>query len=561
MSKDAKEIYEFAGFRLDIREHVLERLEGEKVESIPEKAFQTLAHLVRNSGNLITKEELLSAVWPDTIVEENNLDKAIHVIRHVLGEKPGGQKYVETVRKHGYRFVATVKKLEIPPERVAGDPDNSEFPNKKNASIPIGEPTISTTTTESGAFVVSAKWSPAEVEESVQQNGHHVESPPDPDSDVQQVIESNQMGRSRWRLAIAVPLLLVLMAGLLAFAIYRSTDEAAVSNTSNLAVEPAGVRPGRGTNNDEAYRLYFQAMNLSEERGIQNVRKALEYLDRAVALDPNYALAWAGKAHLHRDIVGHSDTDQAEHYEKSMEAIRKALALDPNLSDAYSALCHNKTRYEYDFKGAETACKRALELEPDSAVAHKTYSNFLYTRGRFDESIVEIKKAMDLQPVSYRNLQIYGLALYFAQRYGEAEEQFKRLIELNPNHTYIYGRLIKVLEEQGKESEAFEYLIEMLTIQGENEKAQRFTAVYRRGGWRAVVIEQIKETETGNDPRNFQLACMNAKVGNKQKALEYLEKAYQERSFQMPMLKIEPQLNSLRNEPRFIDLVRRVEGN
>ena len=329
---------------------------------------------------------------------------------------------------------------------------------------------------------------------------------------------------------------------------------------SRFGMESAGFQPSHGTTNEEAYGLYLQAMNLSEERGVQNLRKALEYLDRAVALDPKYALAWASKAHLHRDIVGHTDANQTEHYEKSMEAIRKALALDPNLSDAYSALCFNKSRYEYDFDGAETECKRALELDPNSAVAHKTYANFLYTRGRFDESIVEIKKAMELQPVSYRNQQIYGLALYFAGRFSDAEDQFKRLVELNPNHTYIYGRLVKILEEQGKEPEAFEYLIKMLTIQGESAKAQRFTSAYRTGGWRSVVLEQIRAAEGGDDPRNFQLACWNAKIGNKDKALDYLEKAYRERSFQMPIVKIEPQLVSLRDDPRFVDLVRRVEG-
>ena len=138
MSKEAKEIYEFGGFRLDVREHVLVRLDDGRIESIPEKAFQTLAHLVRNSGTLITKEELLLAVWPDTTVEENNLDKAIHVIRHVLGEKPGEQKYVETVRKHGYRFVAAVNTLEKAGEVTVDLPQNAEILKIRNAVNPVG---------------------------------------------------------------------------------------------------------------------------------------------------------------------------------------------------------------------------------------------------------------------------------------------------------------------------------------------------------------------------------------------------------------------------------------
>ncbi len=109
MSQEAKEIFEFGAFRLDVKEHRLERSDGQRISPIPEKAFQTLVHLVRNGGSLVSKKELLAVTWPDTIVEENNLDKAIHTIRHVLGEKHGEQKFVETIRKHGFRFVAEVR--------------------------------------------------------------------------------------------------------------------------------------------------------------------------------------------------------------------------------------------------------------------------------------------------------------------------------------------------------------------------------------------------------------------------------------------------------------------
>jgi len=109
MSAENKELYEFGSFRLDVGEHKLVRLNGPTIGSIPEKAFQTLVHLVRNSGNLLTKDELLAAVWPDAFVEENNLGKNIHAIRHVLGDKASEQQYIQTVRKHGYRFVANVR--------------------------------------------------------------------------------------------------------------------------------------------------------------------------------------------------------------------------------------------------------------------------------------------------------------------------------------------------------------------------------------------------------------------------------------------------------------------
>src|SRR5687768_16841347 len=132
MSMRKQELYEFGDFRLDIAERVLERLDGGRIDILPEKAFQTLALLVRRAGTLVSKDELIEHVWPDTIVEDNNLEKAIHAIRAVLGEKRGDVKYVETVRKHGYRFVADVRNLagkESEPaftETTADHKDNSD---------------------------------------------------------------------------------------------------------------------------------------------------------------------------------------------------------------------------------------------------------------------------------------------------------------------------------------------------------------------------------------------------------------------------------------------------
>lgn len=111
MSKERNELYEFGGFRLNVGEHKLERLVDKSSVSLPEKAFQTLCILVENRGHLLSKKELLDQLWPDSFVEENNLDKCIHILRHVLGERPGERRYIETVRKHGYRFVAEVIRI------------------------------------------------------------------------------------------------------------------------------------------------------------------------------------------------------------------------------------------------------------------------------------------------------------------------------------------------------------------------------------------------------------------------------------------------------------------
>ncbi len=316
-----------------------------------------------------------------------------------------------------------------------------------------------------------------------------------------------------------------------------------------------------GTHNHEAYRHYLQAMNLSDENSSpNNLNKALAQLEQSVKVDPNFGLSWAGIALLHRDMAVFTDSDSREHYEESMEALNRAIAIDPTISDAYSARCSNKHLYEYDFSGAEADCKRAIELDASSPVAHRIYANLLYSRGRFDEALNAIQTAIALQPI-HRNQEAHGLALFYSRRYGEAEAQFKQLLESSPDNVSIHANLTKILEKQGKESDAFESFIKKLhASKSDTETIDRFKSVYKRSGWRGVTVERIKSMEKEARPDYFQLACLYAKVGDKDRALEYLEKAYQERNHSMPTVQIEPQLDEVRKDPRYMDLIKRLDS-
>jgi DNA-binding winged helix-turn-helix (wHTH) protein/tetratricopeptide (TPR) repeat protein len=528
MSSKRKEIFEFGEFRLDVDERAIERVNGARGGGLNGKAFQALVLLVRKRGHLVSKDELINFIWPDTIVEDNNLEKCIHRLRTYLGERPEGGTYIETVRKHGYRFVGKVEIIEV---------SSSWLPETFRNN-------------EGNGTTLDAAVEPGIAPDAIPQDATALKP-------LARIDENAQTPRGRVTLMGWIAL--VIVAGLTGMGLYSLSG----SGMGNPAAEPDRAVPPASsvTKSEEAHRLYLLSVNLSEERGLQNLERSLEYLERAVALDPDYAIAWAAKANIHRDIVGSTDSRQHEHYQKSMEAISKALAIDPNLSEAFSALCHNKNRYEYDVAGAETACKRAIQLDARSPVAHKTYANFLYSRGRFEESIAEIKTAMDLQPVSFRNQQVYGLALYYARRYGEAEAQFKRMLELNPNHSSIYGRLVRVMEIQGREPEALEFLLKWLAARKTgNKDLELVRAAYERSGWRGVIVEQIRLAEADPGTGFYELACLYAKIGNTDKAFEYLEKALQERSFMMPMLGVDPQLDNLRIDPRFADLVKRVEG-
>ncbi|HVQ56440.1 MAG TPA: winged helix-turn-helix domain-containing protein [Pyrinomonadaceae bacterium] len=652
MSLRRKEIFEFGEFRLDVEEHTIERIDGVRNGTLTEKAFQALVLLVRRRGHLVPKDELIGFVWPDTIVEENNLEKCVHQLRHFLGETSDGSTYIETVRKHGYRFVGDVRTVEVSgtwlPEtfRTDNGKSGSAGLNGDQRSVPqaesdeidgTGSPSLSvgkarfrgktvalalfatllavalagyvvlgpSTSTVADRGKISLAVLPSKpidpsnrdslyeagiadaiINSLSQVQGFEMRSlnavrdyngiDQDPviagrEQKVDYVLAPNyQLAGGRIRITAS---LINVASGKI-----EDTLKFEKEATSHFAVEDAvaasfgsdlmrrfartggGPPAKRGTDNEVAYQLYQQAMYLHDKkRSREALSKAVEYLEQAVSADPNYAQAWAGKALAHASAYG-SNSDQQ--YQRSMEALRKALAIDPNLSEAYSALCQNKFSYEYDFAGAEAACKRAIELGPNSSIAHQIYAHFLVSRDRLEEAFATIKTAIDLDPASYFNKRFYANGLYSARRYDEAISEYKQQIELNPTNIGTYNWIIRALEAQGNEPEAFEWFIRSLTLQESDQKTiQRFRDAYRISGWRGVLLERIKTPEIDRgSSSDFRLAGLYARVGNKDKAFEYLEKSYLRRHVLFTMLQTEPQLDSIRDDPRYADLVRRIEG-
>jgi serine/threonine protein kinase/tetratricopeptide (TPR) repeat protein len=324
----------------------------------------------------------------------------------------------------------------------------------------------------------------------------------------------------------------------------------------------ASERPAkRGTSNSEAYRLYLQGMYLANKRNRQDAEKAIEILGQAAALDPDYARAWAGLAYAHRTLSLYTpDVTTHDTYQKSMSALNKALALDQNLSEAHSALCENKYLYEWDFAGAEAECKRAIELDGKSAQAHEIYSRFLMGRGRHEEAIFEIETAIDLEPASRFSQRNYGRALYYARRYPEAASQLERVLEMDQTFVGTYSWLTSTLALQGNEAKAFEWFRKLLSYRKVDEATLHiFEKAFQKSGWRGVLSEWLKRTDQIGGSL-FDRACYNAQIGNKDQAFNFLEQIYQRREIWMTYLGVDPRLDSLRDDPRYFDLLRRVEG-
>jgi DNA-binding winged helix-turn-helix (wHTH) protein/tetratricopeptide (TPR) repeat protein len=571
MYREIKELYEFGPFRLDVEEHTLTRTDGPINDLLPEKAFQTLCFLVQKRGHLLTKQELLSEIWPDSFVEENNLDKCIHAIRQTLGEKPGDNKYIETVRKHGYRFVAEVNTLGAPRQHGASVLD-SEFltewtPNSTladNGRV-IAPSNQSLWTSRSpiifiGIFLVVAAIGSAyflyPAKEAVAKNRTEFAvlpvNPIDPatrsdlyeigiaDSLIQTlnsvkgfvvrplsatrkyteigqdplaagreqmvdyVLASNyQIADGKIRITSQ---LYNIQSGLVegSFKVEQENStifvvqDAVAANIGRSLLKRLDREPDhsakRFTTNEEAYRLYIQGKILAGKRNDGDERKAIEYFEQAVRLDPNFALAYAELASAHSRGFNDGGRKATEEYLKAKAAIEKALAIDDNLAEAHSYFGVIKSNYEWDFAGAEVEHKRAVELNPNSSTVHCLYAMLLGILGKTEESIAEMKTAIDLEPDSVANHHGYGWLLFQARRYDEAIAEEERVVEMDPTIIMANNVLANSYGFKGEDDKSFEAFVRMRTLRRETpEEISSLKAVYARSGWRGIFERQLKE--------------------------------------------------------------------
>ncbi|MDQ3712659.1 MAG: winged helix-turn-helix domain-containing protein [Acidobacteriota bacterium] len=654
MNGEEKNFYQFKSFRLSVEERQL--LHNGDAVSLTPKAFDVLAVLVERSGHLVEKDELLRNVWSDSFVEEANVARIVHTLRKVLGKDENGNKFIETVAKKGYRFVAEVDEVREPiiqkstngnhnsvaavenffeitvaeklPEAELQIPpsasDETDVPlvhEQKHTArftlIAVGflsavflllllsfnfqsESSVIPSDVKSIA-VLPLKPLTAENRDSIYELGiadslilklspvkglkvrplsatrQYTDVGQDAiaagrEQNVDYVLASNyQIADGKIRITSQ---LFNVRSGLVEEIF---TDEQNNSNrfavqdaiTANIGQsllkrlnrEPNNLAAKHYTTNEEAYRLYLQGTALADKRNRKDAEKAIEYFEQAVKLDPNYAPAYAGLANAHT-AISMMRGNSREQYPKAKAAIDKALAIDDNLAEAHSYFGEMKTNYEWDFAGAEREHKRAVELNPNSSTAHRMYALLLGFLGRFDEAIAEIKTAIDLEPASVLNHQIYGQILYFARRYDEAIAQSKRTVEMDANFLTTYRWIINSYRIKGDNDQAFEWFMRERTREGENaEQIQLWKTIYAESGWRGVdgrQFEKAKDDEKKGTAFYIQLAHLCIRLEMREQAFAYLEKAFGERRLAMTTLKVEPRLDSLRSDPRFDDLVKRV---
>jgi serine/threonine protein kinase/tetratricopeptide (TPR) repeat protein len=320
----------------------------------------------------------------------------------------------------------------------------------------------------------------------------------------------------------------------------------------------------QGTQNPDAYELYLKGRYEWNKRTLPAIDAALSYFDQAIAKDPGYALAYSGVADAY-SVLSYYGKPPNETYPKSNAAARKALELDPTLARAHAVLGANQMEYDWDFVKGEAEYKTAFELDPNDATAHQWHAeDIAAVGGRVEESIKEINRAHELDPLSPIISVEAGMLRAVARKYDEAIAVCQRVANDNPNFARVHMCLAQCYWGKGMYPQVVEQIKvygQLVDDRNEADFASALEQGFRSAGWRGALssaIEVRKAQRKSGYSSSYSIAALYADSGNKDEALKWLNTAYEERDGQMDGLKTDFLLDSLRSDPRFVELVRRV---
>jgi tetratricopeptide (TPR) repeat protein len=318
----------------------------------------------------------------------------------------------------------------------------------------------------------------------------------------------------------------------------------------------------RYTQNTEAYQLYLKGRFYWNTWIEEGYRKSIEYFKQATEKDPNYALAYAGLADSYSLLGEAGASPSKETFPKARAYAEKALQLDDELSEAHMSLGVEELFYEWDFPAAEKELRRAKELDPKNTQVYHFYGHYLELVGRFDEAITETQRGVDLDPTVLVLNSELGLAYYFGRKFDQAAAQHRRTLEMDSNFSYASVSLAQDYVPLRKYQEALTELNRARPI------SQDWSWIVAEIGYidgllgkRAEaqkILSDLSSRYANEYVDPVLIAYVYTGLGDKDQAFVWLEKGFQERSGLILWIKIEPTLDSIRSDPRFADLVRRM---
>ena len=350
--------------------------------------------------------------------------------------------------------------------------------------------------------------------------------------------------------------------------VFAIQDEISRSIVNRLKIELAGAEDAslveRQTENLAAYNLYLKGRFNSDKLTKEGLTKGIEYLKLALDKDPLYALAYSelSKSYAAVGYFNHDLLPRREAFSKATAAAKKALEIDDNLAEAHTALAYVKRTHDWDWKGAEHEFKRAIELDANDSNAHEFYALYLAAVGRLDEAIKEAKIAQRLDPVSLNVNQTVARVFYYSRQYDKAVDQASILLEMDPNFTGGHSVLANVYEQKGKYEEAIDHYVLSGSLAGSNVEAfweshQTFAVSSWTDYWQDV-LEWVDSYPDPDRISSIIRAVLYTRLGQKDKAFEQLELAYEKREGKLVYIKVDPKFDSLRSDPRFSELLKKM---
>jgi TolB-like protein/Tfp pilus assembly protein PilF len=578
-------LWEFDCYRVDFARRLL--LRGAELVQLPAKALDTLLVLIQRRAEVVTKEDLIKAVWPDAFVEEGNLSQSIHVLRRALGESVEEHRYIVTVPGRGYRFVADVR--EIP--EIKGDPASSlsasSLPSRvmlavlpfEDISRQKDEEYFSDGLTEEmitqlgrmnpewlGVIARTSAMHYKDCDRTVQQIGCEL--------GVSYVLEGSvrRVGR---RVRVTAQLIQVAdqthlwaesydceLGNILAL---QNDVACAIADEIRIKLRPqerarlGKVRPV----NPEAYEAYLKGRYFWNKRTKEALEKSVPCFERAIEKDPDYASAYAGLADSYCLLANtaYGALPPKEAFSKARVATLKALEIDKTLAEAHASLAQLDL-YEFDWLAAERELRRSIELNPGFAVAHHWYALYLSAKGRFKEALAEANRAYGLDPLSVIINRDLGLIYYYARQPDRAIEQYRKTLELDPNFALAHQALGRAYLEMGMYTKGVEEIQLAVRLSGESvgmlaALAHAYGLAGKTEKARGILGDLMERSRRSYVPPTS-IAVIYAGLGEKENALEWLEKAWGEQDVGLHTLKVHPIFNGLCTDPRFQDLLRRM---
>lgn len=311
----------------------------------------------------------------------------------------------------------------------------------------------------------------------------------------------------------------------------------------------------RAPRNAQAHRSYLLARSTWDRRTDKTLKAALGHFQRAVALDPNYALAWSGLADCYSMLSDHAVLSPKEAYPRAREAAARALALDDSLAEAHTSIAWIKAAYEWDFAGAEAEFQRSLVLDPNYATGHQWYAEFLSAMGRHEEAVAEIKRAQELDPLSLIINAVVASIYYYARQDDLALEQCQRVIDLDPNFAETYFWRHRILEKKGMFGDAVAALERLERLKEWSTSQKNISDANHQQYWRKRLEDDLRARQ---NHWHFFVAESWAQLGDKDHAFAALEEVFQERSYWAIYVNVVPTLDPIRSDQRFAELTKRI---